>query len=132
MGYAFLIYEVILKNLFLVFPSLLGVLIKVFIKVLSRPESTQLRVALIDHEIILAFLKFVYNSIGFFTFLDVYLFWIEPEKILIPQLSLPKFRYFADQNGPKGETPWKSILIILKLKWGHLSSFHVSLLSYGL
>ena len=38
----------------------------------------------------------------FFTFLNVYIFWIERDKILISQLSPPKFRYFADQNGPKG------------------------------
>ena len=40
----------------------------------------------------------------FFTFLNVYVCWIEREKILISQLSPPKFRYFADQNG---RTPWK-------------------------
>ena len=39
----------------------------------------------------------------FFTFLNVYVSWIERDKILISQLSPPKFRYFADQNGPKGE-----------------------------
>ena len=38
----------------------------------------------------------------FFTFLSMYVFWIERGKILILQLSPPKFRYFADQNGPKG------------------------------
>ena len=27
--------------------------------------------------------------------------WIKPDKILISQLLLPKFRYFADQNWPK-------------------------------
>ena len=35
----------------------------------------------------------------FFTFLNVYVSWIEWDKILISQLSPPKFRYFADQNG---------------------------------
>ena len=35
----------------------------------------------------------------FFTFLSVYVCWIERDKILISQLSSPKFRYFADQNG---------------------------------
>ena len=38
----------------------------------------------------------------FFTFLNVYIFWIEQDKILIPQLSPSKIRYFADQNGPNG------------------------------
>ena len=49
------------------------------IKVLSRPQSTQHQIVLIDHEIILKMLKFVHNSIEkvkpvFFTFLNVYLF----------------------------------------------------------
>ena len=53
-------------------------------------------------------LGFVLNSIEkvkpvFFTILNVYILWIEREKILISQLSPSKFRYFADQNGPKGE-----------------------------
>ena len=39
----------------------------------------------------------------FFTFLNVYIFWIEQDKILISQLSPPKFRYFTDQNEPKGD-----------------------------
>ena len=39
----------------------------------------------------------------FFIFLNVYVSWIERDKILISQLSPPKFRYFADQNGPKGD-----------------------------
>ena len=38
----------------------------------------------------------------FFTFRNVYVSWIERDKILISQLSPPKFRYFTDQNGPKG------------------------------
>ena len=49
-------------------------------------------VAIIDHEITLKILEFVLNSIGkvkpvFFTFLNVYIFWIEWDKILIWQLS---------------------------------------------
>ena len=40
----------------------------------------------------------------FFTFLNVYVSWIERGKILISQLSSPKFRYFTDHNGPKGGT----------------------------
>ena len=39
----------------------------------------------------------------FFTFLNVYVSWTERDKILISELSHPKFRYFADQNGPKGD-----------------------------
>ena len=38
----------------------------------------------------------------FFIFLNVYVSWIEWDKILMSQLSPPKFRYFADQNGPNG------------------------------
>ena len=37
----------------------------------------------------------------FFTFLNVYVFWIEWDKILILQFSPSQFRYFTDQNGPK-------------------------------
>ena len=37
----------------------------------------------------------------FFTFLNVYIFWIERDKILISQLSPPKFKYFVEQNRPK-------------------------------
>ena len=32
----------------------------------------------------------------------MHIFWIEQEKIVISQFSPPKFRYFADQSGPKG------------------------------
>ena len=39
----------------------------------------------------------------FFTFLNVYWTWIEQDKGLISQLLPSKFRYFADQNGPKGD-----------------------------
>ena len=42
----------------------------------------------------------------FFTFLNVYVSWIKRDKILISQLTPPKFRYFADQNGRK-EDPMK-------------------------
>ena len=38
----------------------------------------------------------------FFIFLNVYVSWIEWDKILMSQLSPPKSRYFADQNGPNG------------------------------
>ena len=38
-----------------------------------------------------------------FTFLNVYVSWIERGKIVILQLSLPTFRHFADQNWPNGE-----------------------------
>ena len=38
----------------------------------------------------------------FFTFLNVYVSWTERDKILISQLTAPKFMYFAEQNGPKG------------------------------
>ena len=37
----------------------------------------------------------------FFTFLNVYASWNKWDEILISQLSPPKFRNFADQNGPK-------------------------------
>ena len=37
----------------------------------------------------------------FCIFLSVYVSWIERDKNLISQLSPSKFRYFADQNGPK-------------------------------
>ena len=39
----------------------------------------------------------------FFTFLNVYVSWTEQGKILISQLSLQKYRFFADQNGPNGD-----------------------------
>ena len=38
----------------------------------------------------------------FFTFLNVYVSRIKRNKILISQLSCPKFRYFTDQDGPRG------------------------------
>ena len=47
--------------------------------------------------------------------LNVYVSWIEWDKILISQLSPPKFRYFADQYGPKGE-PIKMNFDIFKCK----------------
>ena len=46
------------------------------------------------------------NKTWFFTLLNVYVSWIERGKILISQLTPPKFRYFADQNGQK-EDPMK-------------------------
>ena len=53
----------------------------------------------------------------FFTFLYVYVSWIEQDKIkiLISQLTPAKFRYFADQNGQR-RTQWKWILAIFKYK----------------
>ena len=44
----------------------------------------------------------------FFTFLNVYVSWIERDKILISQLTRPKFKYFVDQNEQK-EDPIKMI-----------------------
>ena len=38
----------------------------------------------------------------FFTFLNVYVSWIERDKILISQFLPSKFRYFADKNRPNG------------------------------
>ena len=73
-----------------------------------------------------------------FTFLHVYVSWTERDKILISQLSPPKFKYFTDQNVPKGGgPPWKRILIFFKYeneyhkqgsksrwkKWGLVSFF---------
>ena len=52
--------------------------------------------------------------------LNVYVSWIERGKILISQLSLPKFRYFTDQNGRKGEPQlkWIDIFDIFQIqKW---------------
>ena len=51
----------------------------------------------------------------FFIFLNMYVSWIEWGKVLISQLSPPKLKYFADQNGPKGD-PWKWTLTIFKCK----------------
>ena len=81
-----------------------------------------------------------------FTFLNVYVSRIERDKILISQLSPQKFRYFADQNGPKGRPHenefWKFSYTKINItngwcsnsRWkksGHLFSFHFSFLSYG-
>ena len=41
------------------------------------------------------------SKIWFFTFLNVYVSWIERGKFLISQFTPPKFRYFADQNRRK-------------------------------
>ena len=49
----------------------------------------------------------VLNSIknkAFFIFFNLSVSWIKLGKVLISQLSPPKFRYFADQNEPKGAT----------------------------
>ena len=40
----------------------------------------------------------------FLTFLNMYVSWIEQDKILISQLSPPKLKYFAHKKGPKGVT----------------------------
>ena len=76
-----------------------------------------------------------------FTFLNVYVSWIEWRKILILYLSSTKFRHFSDQNEPKVEHHenefWQLSNIKMNItnnynlksrwkKWGHLSSFHVS------
>ena len=53
----------------------------------------------------------------FFTFLNVYIFWIEWDKILISQLSPQKFRYFAAQNGPKGRPHKINFDNFQKEKW---------------
>ena len=45
----------------------------------------------------------------------MYVSWIKRYKNLISQLSPPKFRYFEDQNRPKGD-PWKWILTNSKCK----------------
>ena len=83
----------------------------------------------------------------FFTFLIVYVSWIERDKIPISQLSPPKFRYFSDQNGTKGGDHLKMNFgnfhiekwipqtfraqKIDEKKWDHLSSFFFCFLSYG-
>ena len=51
----------------------------------------------------------------FFIFPNLYVSWIERDKILISQLSPKKFGYFADQNWPKA-VPMKMILTIFKCK----------------
>ena len=54
----------------------------------------------------------------FFMFFNVYVSWTELDKILISELSPPKFRYFADQNGPK-EDPMKMNFDNFQMqKWG--------------
>ena len=54
----------------------------------------------------------------FFTFLHVYVSRTELDKILISELSPPKFRYFADQNGPKRD-PMKMNFDNFQIrKWG--------------
>ena len=62
----------------------------------------------IDHEIRQFGSQFDWKSkTSLFTFLNVYVFWIERDKILISQVSPLKFRYFTDQNGPK-RGPYKN------------------------
>ena len=108
------------------------------------------RSLLIDHEITLKISEFVINSIekvkpGFL--LNVSVSWIERDKILISQLPTSKYRYFADQNGPKAgshenefwnatfkckhEFPKQLGLEKQMKKWGRLSGFHVSFLNCG-
>ena len=53
----------------------------------------------------------------FFTFLSVYVSWIEQEKILIWQLSLLKFRYFTENNEPKGGPHENQFDIFQIQKW---------------
>ena len=53
------------------------------------------------------------SKICFFTFINVYVPWIE--KILISQITPPKFRYFLDQNEQK-EDPMKMNSDNLKYK----------------
>ena len=80
----------------------------------------------------------------FFTFLNVYATGNKRDKILISQLTPPKFRYFADRNGRK-EGPMKlnfdNFLIQkyhkqlelrnwMKKKWVHLSNFLFSFLRF--
>ena len=54
----------------------------------------------------------------FFIFLNVYVSRIEQNKMLISQLSPPKFRYFADQNWPKGDPMKMNFDNFQKQKWG--------------
>ena len=81
----------------------------------------------------------------FFTFLIVYVSWIKREKILISQFSHPRFRFFADQNGPKTGPHENEFWQFSKAKMNfqkevrkadekkeHLSGFNVSFLSYVL
>ena len=80
----------------------------------------------------------------YFTFLNVYVSWIEWDKILISQLSPPKFMYFADQNGitqvgSHENEFWQFSNTRMNItnraqkvdeKWRHLSHFLFSFLSY--
>ena len=71
-------------------------------------QNSILEQAKVDHEIRQVwFSTRKKRKTWFFTFVNVYVFWIEQEKILISQLTTPpKFRYLADQNGRK-EDPMK-------------------------
>ena len=57
------------------------------------------------------------SKICFFIFLNIYFSWIERDKILISQPSPPKFRYFADQTGPKGRPHETNFDIFQIKKW---------------
>ena len=48
----------------------------------------------------------------------MYVSWIEQDKILNPQLWPPKFRCFADQNRPNGDTIKMNIDNFQMQKWG--------------
>ena len=76
----------------------------------------------------------------FFTFLNVWISWVERDKSLISQFSPPKLKYFEDQNRPKGgphenefgQFPNAEIRFLnRRKKWGQLSGFHVFFLRYG-
>ena len=81
----------------------------------------------------------------FFTFLIVYVSWIKRDKILISQFLHPRFRFFADQNGPKTGSHENEFWQFSNAKMSfqkevrkadekkeHLSGFNVSFLSYVL
>ena len=59
----------------------------------------------------------------FFAFLYVYVSWIERDKILISEVSSPKFRYFAEQNGPTGRPHEYEFWQISKAKISFLNSY---------
>ena len=53
----------------------------------------------------------------FFTFLNVYVSWIKRDKILISQLSPPKFTYFTDQKDQRGDSKKTNFDIFQIQKW---------------
>ena len=82
---------------------------------------------LLDHEITLKILEFILNLIekvkpGALHFLNVYISWIERDKILILQLSTSKLMYFADQNGPKRGPHENEFLQFSNVKLSFLNS----------